>query len=243
MEIQELDLLLRLVIAHLLADFIFQTDRIAEGKKNKGFSWFFVLHITIVGILTCIIINDVWGGLTITAIHAVIDFMKIKLDKDKLWAFVIDQFLHFITLVAYWLFVTDNQLSSMLEQFSLLVNNAEVLIVIIGYLVLTVPTGVLISYFTRNWQKEIEKNEKSKGLPAAGKWIGIIERILVLTFILFQAWQPIGFLLAAKSVFRFGDLKQSSDRKKTEYILIGTLLSFSISILFGIYITYLLSVV
>ena len=151
MEIQELDLLLRLVIAHLLADFIFQTDRIAEGKKSNCFSWFFVLHITIVGILTCILINDVWGGLTITAIHAVIDFMKIKLDKDMLWAFVIDQLLHFISRLCCVLAIR-NQITSfpdMLEQFSLLVNNAEVLIVIIGYLALTVPTGVLISYFTR----------------------------------------------------------------------------------------------
>jgi hypothetical protein len=40
--------------------------------------------------------------------------------------------------------------------------------------------------------------------------------------------------LAAKSVFRFGDLKESKDRKLTEYILIGTLLSFGIAIASGI---------
>jgi hypothetical protein len=47
-------------------------------------------------------------------------------------------------------------------------------------------------------------------------------------------WEAIGFLLAAKSVFRFGDLKESKDRKLTEYILIGTLLSFGVAILIGI---------
>ncbi|MFV0501856.1 MAG: hypothetical protein ACK5MH_09735 [Bacteroidales bacterium] len=43
----------------------------------------------------------------------------------------------------------------------------------------------------------------------------------------------IGFLLAAKSIFRFGDLKDSKDRKLTEYILIGTLLSFAVAIATG----------
>jgi hypothetical protein len=39
--------------------------------------------------------------------------------------------------------------------------------------------------------------------------------------------------LAAKSIFRFGDLKESKDRKLTEYVLIGTLLSFGIAIAVG----------
>jgi len=52
-------------------------------------------------------------------------------------------------------------------------------------------------------------------------------------FVITGNWEGIGFLLAAKSVFRFGDLKESKDRKLTEYILIGTLLSFGIAIATG----------
>ena len=40
-------------------------------------------------------------------------------------------------------------------------------------------------------------------------------------------------MLAAKSIFRFGDLKENKDIRLTEYILIGTLLSFGIGILTG----------
>lgn len=40
--------------------------------------------------------------------------------------------------------------------------------------------------------------------------------------------EAVGFLLAAKSVFRFGDLRDDQDRKRTEYVLIGTLLSFGL---------------
>ena len=46
--------------------------------------------------------------------------------------------------------------------------------------------------------------------------------------------QVVGFLLAGKSIFRFGDLTRAKDRKLTEYILIGTFLSFLIAIITGI---------
>ena len=80
-----------------------------------------------------------------------------------------------------------------------------------------------------NWSKALnESNDAS--LNNAGKYIGILERLFVFTFIIAGNWGAIGFLLAAKSVFRFGDLRESKDRKLTEYILIGTLLSFGIAI-------------
>lgn len=65
----------------------------------------------------------------------------------------------------------------------------------------------------------------------AGKYIGILERLFIFFFVVIDFWEGIGFLLAAKSIFRFGDLKESKDVRLTEYILIGTLLSFGLGIL------------
>ena len=62
------------------------------------------------------------------------------------------------------------------------------------------------------------------------KYIGILERVLIFVFILTNHFEAVGFLLAAKSIFRFGDLKEAQDLKLTEYVLIGTLLSFGIAI-------------
>jgi hypothetical protein len=45
--------------------------------------------------------------------------------------------------------------------------------------------------------------------------------------------EGIGFLLAAKSVFRFGELTKAKEVKITEYVLIGALSSFTIAILIG----------
>jgi hypothetical protein len=76
--------------------------------------------------------------------------------------------------------------------------------------------------------------EGNESLKDAGKYIGILERILVFVFVILDHWEAVGFLITAKSVFRFGDLKESKERKLTEYILIGTLISFGIAILIGL---------
>jgi hypothetical protein len=51
----------------------------------------------------------------------------------------------------------------------------------------------------------------------------------------------IGFLMAAKSIFRFGDLTPIQDRKLTEYVLIGTLISFGTAIGTGFLVQYALT--
>ena len=50
-----------------------------------------------------------------------------------------------------------------------------------------------------------------------------------MALILFLIHQPmgIGFLIAAKSILRFGEIKERKDRMFAEYVLIGTLLSFT----------------
>src|SRR5690606_34484568 len=97
---------------------------------------------------------------------------------------------------------------------------------------LTMVCGISIQMLLFNWSKALmDSNDES--LNNAGKYIGILERLFVFTFVVTGNWEAIGFLLAAKSVFRFGDLKESKDRKLTEYILIGTLLSFGIAFATG----------
>jgi hypothetical protein len=86
------------------------------------------------------------------------------------------------------------------------------------------------------WVLEEDKSEDS--LEHAGKYIGILERLFVFGFILLNQWSAIGLLIAAKSVFRFGDLSRAKDRKLTEYILIGTLISFGLAISIGLLYQY-----
>src|SRR5690606_32302350 len=96
----------------------------------------------------------------------------------------------------------------------------------------TSVVAILMRILMTNWV--LEEDPKNDSLPNAGKYIGMLERLLVFGFIVLQQWAAIGWLVTAKSVFRFSDLSRAKDRKLTEYILIGTLLSFGFAILIGI---------
>lgn len=114
------------------------------------------------------------------------------------------------------------------------------MLITLGY-ALTHPISVLIRFIISKWSPPVE-DLNGGSLANAGSYIGMLERLFVFTFILTGHWEAIGFLLAAKSAFRFGDLKESKDRKLTEYVLIGTLLSFGIAIAAGIIFQLLVAV-
>ncbi len=265
MNVPHIDILLRLFIAHFLADFLLQSDTMAREKKKIFKSRYFYFHILMVGVATYLLLGDWTNWLApaiIMAIHASIDALKAlaetkwKIQNAKL-LFIWDQVLHFITLSVYWSIVYMEPIQYCHpEEWALyqLFTNPKMLLMVVAYLAVSTPAGILIGHITKKWQDEIEedgKNRKDKyainesktkdSLKDAGKTIGIIERILVLTFVILNQYQAIGFLIAAKSVFRFGDLQNSGQRKRTEYILIGTLLSFVISIALGIAVKYLLT--
>jgi hypothetical protein len=99
------------------------------------------------------------------------------------------------------------------------------------YSAMTMPTSLLIERIFRQWSTNVPDYT---GLPNAGKWIGYIERILIVTFVATHNFSAVGFLITAKSVFRFSDIKNSSDFRLTEYVLLGTLFSFAIAIIGGL---------
>ena len=80
-------------------------------------------------------------------------------------------------------------------------------------------------------------------LENARAYIGILERLFVFAFIIKNHWEGVGFLIAAKSVFRFGDLSNAKNRKLIEYILIGTFLSFGLAIIIALDYQYVSSLI
>ena len=242
MEIQQIDILLRLIAAHLLADFVFQTSKIVKGKRKGLTSRHFILHIVIVGLLTYILLADWtnwWAPLVMMVVHAFIDLGKLQFKKESIYLYLADQLLHGLSIIALWLLLSTNTLGKLWKFLTALSISNDLLLLVISYSVVSVPVAVFIGYLTQSWSKEIDIKQNDS-LKNAGRTIGIIERILILTFVLLKQWAAIGFLLAAKSVFRFGDLKEGKDRKRTEYILIGTFMSFTFAILIGIVFLFLL---
>ena len=76
--------------------------------------------------------------------------------------------------------------------------------------------------------KTVGINTKKEGMEHAGQLIGYLERFLILTFVLSNNYNAVGLFIAAKSILRYPALQENS-----EYILIGTLLSFSFAVVVG----------
>jgi hypothetical protein len=230
-----LDLLLRLLAAHFFSDFIFQpNDWVKERAVRKINSKYLYFHTLIILVLTFFAawnFSLLWAVLFITVTHYLIDLGKSYIKKDTPVIFIVDQSLHILIICVCWLIYTSNY-SRFTNDLNFLFNDAEFWLYVIAYLMVTMPASVFINKFTSKWSNDID--EQSENLKNAGKWIGIIERILILTFIILNQFEAIGFLIAAKSVFRFGELKESEKQKRVEYILIGTLVSFSVAVITGI---------
>ena len=231
-------ILIKLLLAHLIGDFILQPKKWVEEKEQKKLkSSKLYFHVLIHIIITTLVLWNLqlWPIIAIIGVsHFIIDAVKLLIQKEKTkrLIFFIDQLLHVLVIVVCYYFVAENNLS-----FETLVTEKNLLL-IVCLLFLTTPASIIMRTIFTKWNiSELTKTNES--LEDAGKYIGILERILVFIFIILGHWEAVGFLITAKSVFRFGDLKESKHRQLTEYILIGTLISFGIAIITGITYSYL----
>ena len=218
-------LVLKLILAHLLGDFVFQPDFWIEQKNKKTYkSKYFYYHIAIHTLLLLLIFQfdfTYWlAFLLIPIFHYLIDLAKLLL-KNKVEPkilFLVDQILHFsvIYLVAKIYYSTKINFEQIFQP--------KVFLLSIALVSISFVASVIIKILVSKWKQESDSTNE------AGKYIGMMERLLVFVFIVLNHWEGVGFLLAAKSVFRFGDLTKNHEIRLTEYILIGTLLSFGIAI-------------
>ena len=230
---EELNTLLRLVIAHLLTDFVLQPASWVNDRINRRLrSTKLYAHALITAIVAYVLVGNLklwWLPAIIFVSHLLIDIWKAY-QPQHIKYFIADQSLHLLVIVLIWLGLYD--MWSYFESWLFTItHNNTVLAILIGYIIASIPLGILIGMATEKWRTESEVN--TEGLAKAGLWIGLLERFLILTFILIDQYTAVGFLIAAKSILRFND-KETNTQKKTEYVLIGTLMSFSASTLLAI---------
>jgi hypothetical protein len=229
-------LLIQFLLAHFVGDFFLQPKRWVESKeKQKLKSPELYYHILVHGILLFILTMEpgLWLPiLMLTFSHFVIDAVKISFQNDnsRLQWFFLDQVFHMLAIGVVWYFWTGESIRV------IAFNNMNFWLMVLAIVFLTQPT----SHIIRNLISRIPLLPENPSITDAGKYIGMIERVFILIFMITNHWQAVGFILAAKSIFRFGDLK-GDNRKLTEYVLIGTLLSFGIAIIISLLLFYTLT--
>ncbi len=226
--------LIKLLLAHLLTDFVLQPSGWIESRNKKHFaSGKLYLHGFVTALAAWILIG--WRywlvALIILITHTLIDGWKSYRQKNVVY-FLADQLLHLLVIFGCWYF-TFITWSRVQQMWSSLNANELFWFITTAGVFLTMPAGILIGQLTKNWRDQIPDSEN---LASAGKWIGIVERIIILIFVMQNQYSAIGLLIAAKGIIRFNE----KDRQeiKTEYLVIGTLLSMGIAIVTGLLIKY-----
>lgn len=221
--------LIKIILAHLLTDFVVQPASWIESRNKKHFS---SVHLYLHGLITAIVALLLIGihywliAIIVFVTHTIIDAWKSYQPNETKY-FLIDQCLHLLVIFICWYFLFLN-FDAVLSALNA-INTKNTLAMITAYVFVTFPAGILIGQLTKKWREQIA------GAPAlgnAGKWIGMIERIVILTLVFNNQYEAIGLLIAAKSLLRFSEANRPE--VKTEYLLIGTLISITLAILTGL---------
>lgn len=211
-----------LFIAHFLADFQWQSQKMADLKSRD---WRYLSkHLCIVAlplILISLCMPQAFGlALLVFASHVVIDsakflfypfYHKQQLDKS---IFLLDQTLHLLMITTLYLFS---------EQITVgWISDIQYILKLILFMVLiTKPVNIIFKLFFSKYQvKNINDDETVTG---AGATIGLLERLIMGIFLLFGQFASIGLVFTAKSIARYDKISKS--QAFAEYYLIGSLFS------------------
>jgi hypothetical protein len=248
-------LVISLTSAHFLGDFVLQTDNDVKQKAQLK-AGAFCKHSLIIAALSYLLCG-VWRSWQIPLFffvgHFTIDVLKEASTQrwfverherlkpiGKVWVFIFDQSLHLavVAAVAFYLprlgmapsdLFWENLWGSPWLHLLVLVTGAVWAIRVGGFLI-GILVEPLLSQLCTDRDAQGQK-PLQRGFENGGRIIGQLERSLIFLFVLTGMPAGVGFLVAAKSIFRFGELKEHSQRMEAEYIIIGTLMSFGWALL------------
>jgi hypothetical protein len=250
------------VLAHTVADFIFQTDRTIDKKlalRPSGFfgHWSAVFFTLLVLLLPYGLINIFTYCLIVATIHIFLDLFKVFIEKRtgaiaSLSLFLVDQFLHvlvIILLVPHFYFRATESFEGLVRRLTsytgidlaglpvgrIVFTSIIYLSVVFGGAVFIRKLFDLIYRSEPDYLTRIVGSNTSLNNVRTGKVIGIFERLLVLTIYLTGNVASISIVVAAKSLARF---KHFDNKDFAEYYLIGTLASVMLAITGGIILSF-----
>lgn len=230
-------------LAHILADFYIQTEKIAK-KKEKSIVWVLFHCICYWGVMAAIVLPvlSIKSFPVVTAasgLHCIIDIVKYiyvsyKIKNDRYTetldrnVFFTDQILHSLCIagISYWLaanhimFNTDRIVINIFKTAD--ISAKRFIYWLFALLLINKPANIALTKLLGKYRPE-DEDKDLKSDKQAGKFIGTLERIIMLIFLSIGQYSAIGLVLTAKSIARHDRI--SKDKNFAEYYLIGTLAS------------------
>ena len=244
---------LLLLLAHGVADFILQTDAVSAAKCKNQWQGY-VRHGLAVFLCTLGALHFYgWlsalkGAALVSIAHLALDVLKNlgrsagarllgKPSRPGVFGLLLDQVLHIFILLWTW-HLLDRPVDTSVTGFyaavltpvqPFLPSGMEQAVLVLAICVLTAFGGAVLVRLSLD--KLFPDGEGLRGATAAGKYIGILERLLIIILAATDTVSAIGFVFTAKSIARFNEI--SENRAFAEYYLVGTLISFFLALVAG----------
>jgi hypothetical protein len=230
-------LFLKLLTAHLVGDYLFQSSRLAREKIRPGV---LALHAAVhAGLLVLVGLTEarlpsVWVGLGwVLVAHTAIDAWTSRLEPRDLRLLALDQSLHLASLLGAVAIAGLRPASVSFAPILEALGSRGAWLVVCGGLI-AVPAGAtVVGRWVRPFQEALsdESRDQRTGLERAGRWIGMLERLLIYAAVLGRLESLIGFVVAIKAVLRLPEARERWSRELAEYYLVGSLASLAWALL------------
>ena len=228
--------LLLLLAGHVLAEFVFQTKGMVQEKGSGG--TMLLLHGLVVFLVQCAVVIpfqfdlgiSILVVLMIAVVHMGVDRLKSCLEAKwgpRISWFLMDQALHLLSILGALLAWNAWRPIEQLCPVSgpvLWIHSGCALAIAYG---LAIHGGnAIVSTLLLNLRNPSDLSQVKPEEGGAGKLIGILERLIIVTLVWQGEWGAMGFVLAGKSIARFKELE---DKSFAETYLVGTLTSFLVA--------------
>ena len=240
-------LLVCLGAAHTLGYFVLPYERVAAHKSKIVRVLPHALASAILSYLIC----GSWSAWLIPAgvfvTHLLVDAFRIRVRPQDAVCFLLEQSAHIAALLLIAV-AAARQNPSLYFATAFGAASLKTLMIVLGFVLAVFGGGVLVGLAVKPLLAELKKetggsgrvSREGRGFEHGGKYIGLLERALTFFFTLTGQAASIGFLIADKSIFRFGELRDHRHRMEAEYIIIGSMMSFGFGLLVAFGVQWLL---
>lgn len=222
-----------LIFCHFLGDFILPFKRLSNSTLTS--IPYSLIHVLLTFVILSLGAGDCYDKL-IPGFYAAIFFeyliisLLVKVINKRFKkheVFLIEQSYHFIILFIIASLWNINLCFNWKFAYPAMAFS-------VGLIGITLFSMQLMESVTNDFTSNNDslKADIESGLTGGGKYIGILERSIIFVFILINQPVAVGFLIAAKSFLRIDS--NPKHHKRMEYILVGTLFSFLLAVLFSL---------
>jgi hypothetical protein len=230
-----LETIVALLLAHLIADFVLQSDRMVREKRRVPM---LLAHGAIVAATSWAALGLALAPgpiLAVTITHLLADWVKARFSGAGFRAFALDQTAHLAAIAAIAVAWPGTYAAGLWPEVARLVPPLAELPVVFafaaGLIGAVLAGGHAVGALMRGLRLPPDPAD-DPSLPQGGRLIGQLERLIILVLVLAGEIVGIGLLIAAKSILRFGEAQRN--RQTAEYVIVGTLASFAWALVIAI---------